>query len=67
MRYVLALVAILAVTHAPQSFSEGLEVYTNSAVYSPIHNLQIYGTALPEENLIIRLFAPDGSIASLTR
>lgn len=63
MRYVLALVATLLVVYAPESFSEGLEVYTNNAVYSPIHNLQIYGTALPEENLIIRLFAPDGSIA----
>ena len=64
MRYVLALVAILLlVAHAPESHAEGLEIYTDSAVYSPIHNLQIYGTALPEENLIIRLFSPDGSIA----
>ena len=27
------------------------------------HNLQIYGIGLPDENLILRLFAPDGSIA----
>lgn len=43
------------------SFSE-LEISTNSKVYSPDHTLQVYGTGLPEENLILRLFAPDESI-----
>ena len=43
------------------SFSE-LELSTNSKVYSPEHTLQVYGTGLPGENLILRLFAPDESI-----
>jgi len=43
------------------SFSE-LELSTNSKVYSPEHALQVYGTGLSEENLILRLFAPDESI-----
>ena len=43
------------------SFSE-LEISTNSKVYSPDHTLQVYGTGLPGENLILRLFAPDESI-----
>jgi hypothetical protein len=43
------------------SFSE-LEISTNSKVYSPDHTLQVYGNGLPEENLILRLFAPDESI-----
>ena len=43
------------------SFSE-LESSTNAKVYSPEHTLQVYGTALPGENLILRLFAPDESI-----
>ena len=43
------------------SFSE-LEISTNSKVYSSEHALQVYGTGLPEENLILRLFAPDESI-----
>ena len=47
----------------PNSNSEGLELLTNSKVYSPAHTLQIYGNGLPEENLIIRIFAPDESIA----
>ena len=40
-----------------------LELYTNSKVYAPSHKLQVYGVALPGETLIMRLFAPDGSIA----
>jgi len=43
------------------SFSE-LEISTNTKVYSPEHTLQVYGTGLPDENLILRLFAPDESI-----
>ena len=43
------------------SFSE-LELSTNAKVYSPEHTLQVYGNGLPEENLILRLFAPDESI-----
>ena len=42
-------------------FSE-LELSTNSKVYSPEHTLQVYGTGLPEETIILRLFAPDESI-----
>ncbi len=45
----------------PNSFSE-LELFTNSKVYAPEHNLQIYGKGLPEENLIIRIFSPDNTI-----
>ena len=48
--------------NTPNSFSE-LELFTNSKVYSTEHNLQIYGKGLPEENLIMRLFAPDATIA----
>lgn len=46
----------------PNSFAE-IELFTNSKVYSPEHTLQVYGKGLPEENLIIRIFAPDESIA----
>jgi len=45
----------------PSSFSE-LDISTNTKVYSPDHTLQVYGTGLPQENLILRLFAPDESI-----
>jgi hypothetical protein len=54
------IVAILLV-NIPNSFSE-LDVSTNSKVYSPNHNLQVYGVATSEENIILRIFAPDGTI-----
>ena len=53
---------VLLFSQIPDSFSD-LKLSTNSNVYSPDHNLQVYGTGLSEENLIIRLFSPDGSIA----
>lgn len=54
---------VILLAHTPASYGENLDLFTNSKVYSTSHNLQVYGTALPEENLIIRIFSPDGSIA----
>ena len=54
---------ILLLVNIPSSYSEGLELFTNSKVYSPAHTLQVYGNGLSEENLIIRIFAPDETIA----
>ncbi len=54
------LIAFLLI-NIPDSFSE-LDVSTNSKVYSPNHNLQVYGVATSEENIILRIFAPDGTI-----
>lgn len=53
---------VLLIINTPNSFSE-LEFFTNSKVYSTSHTLQVYGKGQPEENLIIRIFAPDESIA----
>ena len=57
----LSIVFLFLLTPIPNSFSE-LELSTNAQVYSPEHTLQVYGTGLPGENLILRLFAPDESI-----
>ena len=57
----LSIVFSLLLIPINDSFSE-LEFSTNSKVYSPEHTLQVYGNGLPEENLILRLFAPDESI-----
>jgi len=40
-----------------------LQMSTDKQVYSDGQPLLVYGTALPNEPLIIRLFAPDGTIA----
>ena len=57
----LSIIFVFLLIPIQDSFSE-LEVSTNTKVYSPEHTLQVYGTALPGENLILRLFAPDESI-----
>ncbi len=62
LQILFSILIILLFANIPDSFSE-LELFTNSKVYAPAHNLQVYGIGLPEENLIIRLFAPDESIA----
>jgi len=63
LKYIILFSIIFTVLLIPiqDSFSE-LEISTNSRVYSPDHTLQVYGNGLPEENLILRLFAPDESI-----
>ena len=57
----LSVVFVFLLIPIQDSFSE-LEMSTNAQVYSPEHTLQVYGTGLPGENLILRLFAPDESI-----
>ena len=63
LRILFSVFIVLLLVNIPNSFSEELELSTNSKVYSPSHSLQVYGTGLPEENLIIRLFTPDETIA----
>ena len=58
---IIAIVAAFLLIPIQDSFSE-LDLSTNALVYSPEHTLQVYGSGLPEENLILRLFAPDESI-----
>ncbi len=60
---IFSVLIILLIINTPNSFSEELELFTNSKVYAPSHTLQVYGKGLPEENLILRIFAPDESIA----
>ena len=57
----LSIVFLFLLIPIQYSFSE-LELSTDSKVYSPEHTLQVYGTGLPEETIILRLFAPDESI-----
>jgi hypothetical protein len=43
-------------------FAEELQVYTNQQIYSTQHPLLVYGTGPENSPLILRLFAPDGTI-----
>lgn len=47
----------------PLSYSEQLELFTNNQVFTAEQPLFLYGQGLPNENLIIRLFSPDDTIA----
>jgi hypothetical protein len=58
---IFSIVFIFLLIPIQDSFSD-LEMSTNTQVYSPEHTLQVYGTGLPGENLILRLFGPDESI-----
>jgi len=50
--------ANLSVVHA-----EKLQLFTDNKVYSDSQPLLVYGRALPDDGIILRLFAPDGTIA----
>jgi hypothetical protein len=62
LQILFSVLIVLLFVNTLDSFSE-LDLFTNSKVYSPEHNLQVYGKGLPDENLIIRLFAPDETIS----
>ena len=44
-------------------FAEDLAVFTNQQIYTTQHPLLVYGTGPENSPLVVRLFAPDGSIA----
>ena len=54
---------IIANSWVSTAYAEDLEMFTNSQVYTAGQPLFVYGNALSNENLIVRLFAPDGTIA----
>jgi len=57
------ILSILITVSSPQVFAEELKVYTNQQIYSTQHPLLVYGTGPENSPLILRLFAPDGTIA----
>jgi len=58
---ILFLIPLLSIP-IQDGFSD-LEVATNNRIFSEDQPLFVYGKGLPNENLIIRLFAPDETIA----
>jgi len=57
------ILSLLITVSSPQVFAEGLQVYTNQQIYTTQHPLLVYGTGPENSPLILRLFAPDGTIA----
>jgi len=60
---VFIILSLLITVSSPQVFAEELKVYTNQQIYTTQHPLLVYGTAPENSPLILRLFAPDGTIA----
>ena len=58
-----ALLLIVIISIVPTVHAEELDLFTNRAAYTDGDPLFVYGKALSNENLIIRLWAPDGTIA----
>ena len=64
MKFLIFIILSLLITvSSPQVFAEELKVYTNQQIYSTQHPLLIYGTGPENSPVILRLFAPDGTIA----
>jgi len=60
---VFIILSLLITVSSPQVFAEELKVYTNQQIYSTQHPLLVYGTGPENSPIILRLFAPDGTIA----
>ena len=58
---------ILVVTSSFSAEAFALQLSTDREVYSKSQPLLVYGQALPHEPIIIRLFAPDGTIAQFNQ
>ncbi len=61
--FVLLLIVLISSSFIPKVSGVTLELFTDNIVYTDGKPLFVYGNALPNENLIVRLFAPDGTIA----
>ena len=62
LKTILVLLLVISMSFVG-AYGETLQVFTDNKVYSDGQPLLVYGKALPKEDLIIRLFAPDGTIA----
>jgi len=60
---IFVILGLLITVSSPQVFAGELKAYTNQQVYSTQHPLLVYGTGPENSPLILRLFAPDGTIA----
>jgi len=60
---ILAILGFLIIASSPQVFAAELIVYTNQQIYTTQHPLLVYGSGPVSAPLVLRLFAPDGSMA----
>jgi len=63
LKFLIFVLGILITISLPQVFAQDLQMYTNQQIYSTQHPLLVYGNAPEKSPLVLRMFAPDGSIA----
>jgi len=59
---IFTILGFLIIASSPQVFAAELTIYTNQQIYTTQHPLLVYGTGPASAPLVLRLFAPDGSI-----
>jgi len=59
---IFVILGLLITVSSPQVFAEELKVYTNQQIYTTQHPLLVYGTGPENAPLVLRLFAPAGTI-----
>jgi len=59
---IFTVLGFLIIASSPQVFAAELTMYTNQQIYTTQHPLLVYGTGPENAPLVLRLFAPDGSI-----
>jgi hypothetical protein len=60
---IFTILGFLIIASSPQVFAAELTMYTNQQIYTTQHPLLVYGTGPVNAPLVLRLFAPDGSIS----
>ena len=60
---IFTILGFLIIASSPQVFAAELTMYTNQQIYTTQHPLLVYGTGPANAPLVLRLFAPDGSIS----
>jgi len=60
---IFTVLGFLIIASSPQVFAAELTMYTNQQIYTTQHPLLVYGTGPVSAPVILRLYAPDGSIA----
>ena len=60
---IFVILGLLITVSSPQVFAEELKMYTNQQIYATQHPLLVYGTGPENAPVILRLFAPAGTIA----
>ena len=61
--FIFIIIGFLITVSSPQVFAEELIAFTNQQIYTTQHPLLVYGTGPANAPLVLRLFAPAGTIA----